>query len=72
MWQCKKSAKSKNLLFSGSVSKKGKARASSFFGVKATKPQDRAGFVLGLHGLKAKFALPSNPNQTGKKWSFTF
>ncbi|MDR2625629.1 MAG: hypothetical protein LBC37_04790 [Zoogloeaceae bacterium] len=38
-----------------------------FFGVKATKPQGRAGFALGFNGLKAELALPSNPNHTGKK-----
>jgi hypothetical protein len=36
------------------------------------EPQGRAGFALGFDGLKAKLALPSNPNQTVKKQGFAF
>jgi hypothetical protein len=43
------------------LAKKGR-QSLLFFGVKATKPQDHAGFTVGFHGLKAKLALPSNPD----------
>jgi hypothetical protein len=42
-------AKSKNLLFAGSVSKKGQAKPALFW-VKARKPLDRAGFALVFTG----------------------
>jgi hypothetical protein len=60
------SAKNKPLFFAGSDKPK-RQGSLPFLGVKATKSQDRAAFSLGFHGLKAKLALPSNPNLSGKR-----
>ncbi|MDR3157965.1 MAG: hypothetical protein LBU11_02915 [Zoogloeaceae bacterium] len=52
-------------LVSAQSAKKDKQN-SSFSGVKATQPQNRAGFTLDL------LASPSNPNLPGKKQGFAF
>jgi hypothetical protein len=41
----------------GYIAKKDR-QSLPFFGVKATKTPDRAGFSLGFNGFKAKLALP--------------
>jgi hypothetical protein len=43
------------------------ATKPAFFEVKATNLQDRAGFALGLHGLKPGFAWFQTPNQPGTR-----
>jgi hypothetical protein len=59
-------SKSKNLLFAGSVSKKGQAKPALFWS-KGNKTPRPDGFSFGLHGLTAKLYFPFKPKTNQQK-----
>ncbi|MDR2625913.1 MAG: hypothetical protein LBC37_06230 [Zoogloeaceae bacterium] len=68
---CRKTSKSENLLFAGSVSKKGQAKPALFWEKNNATPGPLWFFVV-FTWFEGEAASLSNPNQPGKKQGFTF